>query len=202
MHDNLEKKFEKFLKEAKKNALLSEEKEEIKSQLLSFIKENPEVANGEPLPNRASFVNIRPAFSYIFLAVMLAVLGGIGISVVAQNALPGESLYPIKTGVNERVLALALFSDQAKAEYDINLAQLRLEEFETIDAQNKLTDKSSREVKTLLSDHLSDIKNRIINLKNRENARIAAELSAKLEVLLKEHAKTLDKLVEDKEVKN
>jgi hypothetical protein len=71
---------------------------------------------------------------------------------------------------------------------------LRLEETETITAQNKLTDQSTKEVVSLLKDHLNDIQIRIIKLKNTEDIRVALELKNKLDALLRDHEKTIIKL--------
>lgn len=74
------------------------------------------------------------------------------------------------------------------------MVQLRLEETETITAQNKLTDQSTKEVVSLLKDHLNDIQIRIIKLKNTEDIRVALELKNKLDALLRDHEKTIIKL--------
>ena len=205
MKNNIEEKFNSLMEYAKRNVLAKEEKEGIKSHLIYFMEKNPEFIKDNHSPLKASFIgNIvksmssKPAFRYAVLVIVVLLIGGAGISVAAQNALPGDPLYPIKTGINEKVVALALFSDQAKAEYDINLAQLRLEEAETIAAQNRLNAQSSQEVITLLSDHFADIQNRIANLKNKEDARVAAELNSKLETVLKAHEQIINKLSETK----
>jgi hypothetical protein len=214
MTNNTDKKFNDIIEGAKKNGLAKEEKREIKSHLVYFMKKNPEIARGYYSPVKASWqsenwlylyfgkivksISVNQAALYAALAIVVLLIGGAGISVAAQNALPGDPLYPIKTGINEKVSALTLFSNQAKAEYNINLAQLRLEEAEIIAAQNRLNAESSHEVINLLSDHLADIKNRIVNLKNKEGARVAAELNSKLETVLKNHEQIINKLSETK----
>lgn len=213
MKNNLEKKFRNIVKGARKNALSLEEKEGIRSQLLYFIEDNPHAIDSEHLPAKYFYQNINwlfssfvdnivrpmnnnPVLKYATLVLAVLFIGGISISVGAENALPGDTLYPIKTNVSEKVVALTLFSDQAKAEYDINLAQLRLEEAETMAAQNKLNGQSSQEVTILLVDHLKDIENRILDIKSKENARVAAQMASKLQVAVQAHAPIVDKLIE------
>lgn len=193
MTNNLDEKFNNAVKDAKKTSLLPKEKEGIKLQLLRLIKEPPQqkafFANINYLP-----INNRTLIRYASVALLVLLVGGISLSVAATDALPGDPLYTIKTGVNEKVIAMTLLSDQAKAEYDINLAQLRLEEIETVALQNKLTSRSAEDVRTLLSDHLKDIQKRIVNIKEKEDIRIALELKTKLEGVLKDHEQTINKL--------
>lgn len=194
MTNNLDEKFNNATKEAQKTALLPKEKADIKLQLLRLIKENPQ--------QKAFFANInwmsvnnRILARYVSAVLIIILVGGISLSVAATDALPGDSLYAIKTGVNEKVMAMTLLSNQAKAEYDINLAQLRLEEIETIVLQNKLTNQCAQDVRILLSDHLKDIQGRIVNIQKNEDARIALELKIKLEEMLKNHEQTINKLI-------
>ena len=50
----------------------------------------------------------------IALILTLAVLASTGVSLAAEQALPGDFLYPIKVGVNERVQASLAATPKAK----------------------------------------------------------------------------------------
>lgn len=208
MLDAAEKKFNSIAKEGQKTVLLPQEKEIIKSSMIRFLKEHPETIDSKHLPAKAStqrqpyffFADLinsfyaKPALQYVSLVMTVIILSGTGVALAAQHALPGDLLYPVKTQLDEKVIALTLFSDQAKAEYDINLAQLRLEEAETVAAQNKLNDQSGQEVATLLSAHLGDIQNRILSLESKEDTRLALEIKLNLDTIIKTHQKIIDTL--------
>lgn len=184
-----------------KESLLPQEKEAMKLQVMRFMKEYP-VQQPYWMHAMASFLNATPALRAVCLVAMVVLVGGGSVAFAAQHALPGDLLYPVKTGVTEKVLALTLFSNQAKAEYDINLTQLRLQEAEIIAAQNRLTAQSTQEVRTLLNDHIGDIQDRILLLKRKEDIRLRVELNAKLEAILKAHVDVIGGLAEKKQVDN
>ncbi|MBE0480790.1 MAG: DUF4382 domain-containing protein [Dehalococcoidia bacterium] len=59
--------------------------------------------------------------------IILLLLSGIGTVSAAGGAIPGDSLYPVKTGMESIRLAFA-FSEMAKADVHIDLAERRAEE--------------------------------------------------------------------------
>lgn len=197
-----EQQIKNIIKGSKKEYLSPQEKEAIKSHLIHFIKQHPAQA-----PRPAVFtwlgliqaINARPALRYVSLVAMVVLVGGGSVAFAAQNAQPGEFLYSVKTGVSEKVLALTLFSDQAKAEYTINLAQLRLQETETAAAQDKLNDQTTAEVRLLFNDHVTDIQNKIVKINAKEDARVSLRLNSQLEALLKAHAKIIDTMAGKKQ---
>lgn len=138
-----------------------------------------------------------PVVRSVSLAALVILIGGGGIAFAAQNALPGDALYPVKTGMTEKVLAFTLFSDQAKAEYDIDLAQLRLQETETVAAQNKLNGQTGAKVQVLFNAHVEKIQTRIDAISAKQDDQVAVELNSKLEALLKAHTKIIDNLAGD-----
>ncbi len=196
-----EEQLKSIIQASKKEALLPHEKEAVKSHVMHFMKEHPVKPKTGLLGWPAMFMSMAhaPAMRYVSLAAMAVLIGGGSVAFAAQHAQPGEFLYSVKTGVSEKVLALTLFSDQAKAEYQINLAQLRLQETETAAAQDKLNDQTSAEVRQLFNDHVTDIQNNIIKINAKEDARVSLRLNSQLEALLKAHAKIIDNLAEKKQ---
>ncbi len=69
------------------------------------------------------------------VAAALVIVGGTaGMAAAAQGALPGESLYPIKRGIEKAGVALRL-DDAAKGQALLDQASTRLEEVRTLQAQ-------------------------------------------------------------------
>lgn len=216
MTNNLEAKFKRLLKEARATSLTKKEKEGIKSNLIYFMKKSASTEKLTPqkaLFQKINFINLyfskvtkslnqTPALRYASLALIIAILSISTVAFAARNSLPGENLYGVKTSLNEKIMALTLFSDQAKAEYDINLAQLRLQEAETIASQNKLNNQSTQEVRSLLINHLKDIEIRIKNIESKEDVRIASEINTKLQELLTAHSQIISKLTKLPDIKN
>ncbi|MDP3793466.1 MAG: DUF5667 domain-containing protein, partial [Candidatus Uhrbacteria bacterium] len=69
---------------------------------------------------------------------IIVVLGG-GTSLVAQTSLPGDALYPVKINVNEEAQAFLQTSIEAKARWEVERAERRLEEAEELTVKSTVT---------------------------------------------------------------
>jgi hypothetical protein len=204
----IEKKFKNLIKEARKTILFKEEKEGINLNLVKFIKENPVVRNPileRPLYNPETKSSFKIIMNYLFekrmrafafLAIAILLFGGAGISFAAQGSLPGDPLYPVKVGFNEKVLRMVLFSDEAKAKYDIQLVQLRLQEAEKVAVDKGLNSAKTAELKNLLDQHIADAKSHLGNIKNSNAADIIANIDSELESSLAAHSQILGKIAD------
>lgn len=112
-------------------------------------------------PIRESQKNYARGFSFaLFLrpiaaALILFVATGSGISYAAEDALPGDMLYPVKTSVTEP-LRLALASDaEEKASVQIALAERRIAEAAELAAENKLDEPMQEKLATAFEAHVS-----------------------------------------------
>jgi len=85
------------------------------------------------LPQR--FVWARVAVFVVVALIVLSMLGG-GTVYASQNSLPGELLYPVKTGIEDVRLFFA-GSSAAKAELNLQFAQTRLEEMSRLAVSNE-----------------------------------------------------------------
>lgn len=74
----------------------------------------------------------------INVIIILAVILAGGVSYSAEGTLPGDALYSIKVGVNEKVQGWLAFSEEAESRLAAKLAIRRLEEAEELAAQNRL----------------------------------------------------------------
>lgn len=76
----------------------------------------------------------------IAAALVLVLVFGSGVSYAAENSLPGDALYAVKTAVNEPVRVALATNAEAKAEVQIELAERRIEEAATLAAEGRLDD--------------------------------------------------------------
>ena len=72
----------------------------------------------------------------IIIAIVLLISAGVSFG--AESSLPGDTLYPVKIGVNETVQGWVALSGEAEAEHRANLALRRLEEAEKLKAEGRL----------------------------------------------------------------
>ena len=87
----------------------------------------------------------------IILAIILAVSAGVSFG--AEQSLPGDALYPIKTGVNETVQGWFALSAEAEAEHQANLAIRRLGEAEELKADGRLDAEIKSELEAEFREH-------------------------------------------------
>lgn len=92
-----------------------------------------------PFVSRTLFLSLR---RYGALAFGLLLVLGTGIVRGAESSLPGDSLYGVKTGVNERVLSAFAFSEETKARVETYLVHRRLQEIELVLLEDKEDDEA------------------------------------------------------------
>src|SRR5689334_22541541 len=128
---------------------------------------------------------------FIALALALAVALGGGASIAANHSLPGDALYPIKVGVNEKVENALSFGQEAKAESDIKAAENRLEETEALEAKGTLGTTTQAELNANFDAHVDAVKAHIARLQADGNWTAAAEVAAKFEATVTKHMAAL-----------
>lgn len=98
-------------------------------------------------PRHAAHPRISPLSSFSLLfsrhALAFVLIGAVltssaGVSYAAEQALPGETLYPVKTRVNEPLRGALAVSPKQKAAWAIQVADERAKEAATLAAQQKL----------------------------------------------------------------
>lgn len=197
----MKKLLEKLGKSYKRISLSKSEKAEIKSELLSFMEKNP-VRNswGERLSRRVSvFYNLtienmkalilKPVASIVTALVLLTG----GTVTAAEFSLPGDALYVVKVGVNEEVKGWVYFSQSGKARHDLDLAEERLREAETLALRERLTPELLTEIEARFAGHMSEAHDHLATVRGDENGNVAAAaaVSNEIETALRAHENLL-----------
>jgi hypothetical protein len=121
-------------------------------------------------------------FIAIAIAAVLAIGGGA--SVAANSSLPGDALYPFKIGVNEKVESALSFSDEARAEENLEAIAERRSEAEKLRAEGKLDAKAEASLNANIDAHAAAFANALAKVKANGSAQAVANLEAKLQAAL------------------
>jgi len=121
-------------------------------------------------------------FIAIGIAAVLAIGGGA--SVVANNSVPGDALYGLKIGVNEKIEASLAFSEEAKAEEHLEAIAERHAEGKKLEAEGKLSAEAKAGLNANIDAHAKAFTTALANVKAAGNAEATAQLEAKLQAAL------------------
>lgn len=133
---------------------------------------------------------LRPSLA---LLIVFAVTGGIASA--SEASLPGSPLYPVKVRVVEPVRAALAFTPEDKANFEIERAHRRLEEFAQVSsAPGAVEETTDSELATALQTHIEDATESIRDLATEGNETGALETAADLHALLEVHTTVLDRL--------
>lgn len=117
----------------------------------------------------------------VALVVILALFLGGGVSFAAENALPGDALYVVKTEVNENVRAALAVSAEADARWHANVAERRLKEAEALSARGELSGDVAAELGAKFNQHAEAALKGASELAADGNADASADIAAELE---------------------
>lgn len=194
------KNIEEQLNMLQKTTMNAEEKGVIRGAVFSYMQENPVVVRNSGdsrLQYRTSNINNNRLINKktMTIAIIIALLLGGGTSFAAENALPGDVLYPIKIHVNENVQELAAVSDEAEAKVQAHLAERRLEEAEKLAAEGRLNTEISADLNTRFEEHSQKSKEHRGKVEKEDNA---ASISSDIEISLGTHQKLLEGVGDEK----
>lgn len=126
----------------------------------------------------------------ILVYLVIAVVIGGGASVAAENSLPGDFLYGVKTGVNERVMAAFSANAEAKANFEASMAERRVEEMERLAVKGTIEADVSARLQENFQAHADNAEARIAEL----DSSAALEASSNFESSLRAHSEILAKI--------
>ncbi|MFA7309986.1 MAG: DUF5667 domain-containing protein [Candidatus Paceibacterota bacterium] len=185
----------------KTNALSDNERTVMRNELQAFMLEHParapfSVRVRDALSSYGSYFDTSSATLRLTPAVLaLVFVVGIGTSYAAEGAMPGDILYPIKINVNETVRGSLAISQSAKADWNTRVMTRRLEEAETLAAEDRLTPVARAVIQTQLIES-ADRFDRSVNALARaeDGGTAAATAQSNLEATLDGHERVLTAL--------
>lgn len=185
----MDNKIEQLLTDAGKAIHLdAAAKKTSRKHLEVFLFSNP-IQDKTPVPHAIlSLHTFLRAMPIVLIATLL--LGG-GLSLAAGPSLPGDTLYPMKVSITERVQSFLTLSDDAKNQLQVKFAERRLSEAEQLSAKARLEAKAFAKLEDRFQAHVGRTNQRIAELETEGDFQAAAQLSSKLEAVLKAHDRVL-----------
>jgi hypothetical protein len=117
-----------------------------------------------------------------------------GTSLLADQALPGESLYSFKVRVNEPIRELTAITTEARAKLAVEVTEKRLQEAAVLSVQGRLDEPNKKLLQDQFTKHAEQIRNRVASLVSRNDLNAAQEVVIDFESALKTHEYILEKL--------
>lgn len=130
--------------------------------------------------------------SAMVTAMVLISLGGI--SMAAENAVPGDRLYPVKINFNEEFMKLTALSPLSEAENQSEIASRRIAELETLAARGTLDGAVSEQLTDAISEHTRLAREQIASISAEGSTGSAASLETELLSTLNTHSDILQDL--------
>lgn len=121
------------------------------------------------------------------IALLVALLVSGGATIAAEQALPGDLLYPVKVEVNESVRSAIAISGEAQATWDARRAERRLEEAEELAAEGRLDQETRTELEARLDESIRSFESQQAKLEAKEKHALAQEIEEDLETTLRAH---------------
>jgi hypothetical protein len=164
----------------------------IRERLMAHMREHPMRI---PSPYHR-FSMHSPFLSHLRMpAIALVLIIGVGSATTfaAADALPGDTLYPVKVGVIEPARVLFAATPTDKAAVNVSIALTRVHEAEQLALKDRLTDAQGAEVETDFDTSLSNAKATLAVLSEKDPV-AAASLESSLDISLDAHEAVLDTL--------
>lgn len=143
---------EKRIKSATQISMSEKERAQTHDFLVSYMRMHPARAGVAPKRNFAWSLHPYP----IIAGLLIVALGGssAGAASLAEQALPGDLLYPIKVNVNEEMRAALATTPEKKADIALARAERRIDELNTLAARGDLSEKVRTEIDNRIDEHV------------------------------------------------
>lgn len=129
----------------------------------------------------------------VVAALLFFMIGGV--SLLAEDALPGDPLYAVKINVNERMMGIASLNDDvSEAENESRIASRRIAELEALAARGSLDPQVSNRLTTAISQHTQLAREHIKAASDAGEVSSALSLETELISTLNTHGDILEQL--------
>ncbi len=153
-----------------------------------------EVQKGKAIfsQNFISYIKRRQFVPALIASFLLLFTGGA--SLLAEQALPGDSLYSFKVNVNEPLRDFTAVTDEAKAKLAVEVTTKRLQEAAVLSAQGNLNEDNKKILQDQFVKSAEEIRNRVASLVSKNNLNAAQEVVVDFESALTTHELILESL--------
>jgi hypothetical protein len=163
---------EQFHTKSKSVNLSSTEKQELRERLVSYMEYHPlpaelksaqksSVASKSPVLHEA-FKTVSLPFSSIFKSfAVAAALVLVVVPFMAEQSVPGDTLYAVKVQFNEEVRSTLTFDSYEKVEWETQLVNRRIAEARLLESEGRLTDEVEAEVAQAVRTHTQNAQKEI-----------------------------------------
>ncbi len=193
--------FDKALGIIRSVSMTAEEKKAMLSRIMS---DSPASAPRRPLPaapvkspwtmySFSAWID-RNRWSYAVIAVLIMSLAGSGVALAAESSLPGDLLYPVKVDVTEPLRIAIAPSAESKAQLAADFTDRRVQEGETLAAENKLDHAKQTELSDLIVAH-TQVLNIALAAVASSDPQTAQKISIDFQARMNERARHLDALI-------
>lgn len=142
----------------------------------------------------------RPAVSVVTFALhmrvaalaLILIVSTTSVSFAAEGALPGEALYSVKLGVNERIEFALAPSHEARATVAVRHAEKRIREAEVLAAEGKLDEVEAARAADLVEENVRKASENALALLDEGETSAAKSIYARLDATLFAHTELLD----------
>ncbi len=137
--------------------LASESKERMRADLSAYadLHTLPERVPGLAAPSVFSVLVARTRGLYAgAIALVLVISAGTQAGFAAENAVPGDVLYPVKVAMAEPIAFTLAVSPERKAELSARYASRRVDEAASLSSEGKLDEKTADELATRFDTHV------------------------------------------------
>ncbi len=121
-----------------------------------------------------SYIKRRQFVPALLTAIVFLFTGGA--SVLAEQSLPGDSLYAIKVNVNEPIREFTTVGGEAKAKLAIETTERRLQEATVLSAQGKLDESNKQILQAQFTRNASQVHNQVASLVSDNHLDAAEEV--------------------------
>jgi hypothetical protein len=160
--NDINPQFNKAVADFKKVSLTASEKARMRRILMAHMNAHP--ARGPIVSPISHWILFATRTASVSFVALFAILGS---SYAASGSLPGQTLYPIKVGINERVESLLAVTPEASAEVSLKHALTRLDEAEQLAQTGALDASTNATVRARIADDVSRANRQIDSLSSK-----------------------------------
>lgn len=173
---------QQFKKQGERIVMRASEKEELKARLVSYMEYHPLPAEmilaNETLSKKAKVQGIisEPFYAFTFNKIYTRAFSGafvmfliLGIPALAERAVPGDALYPVKVQFNEELRSTLAISSYAKVEWETQRLERRISEARLLASEGRLTPEAESVVAEAVQTHTDAAQREIAELRETDS---------------------------------